>query len=79
MSFSMYLVDHHLSISLCTALVFHVILYLRILCMIALTRAMLNVAGKCAVLWEAMQSFLDQQHDGVGNVKYRKELRYRYI
>ena len=40
---------------------------------------MLNVAGKCAVLWEAMQSFVDQQHDGVGNVKYRKELSHRYI
>ena len=40
---------------------------------------MLNVAGKCAVLWKAMQSFVDQQHDGVGNVKYRKELSYRYI
>ena len=40
---------------------------------------MLNVAGKCAVLWETMQSFVDQQHDGEGNVKYRKELRYRYI
>ena len=40
---------------------------------------MLNIAGKCAVLWEAMQSFVDQQYDGVGNVKYRKGLRYRYI
>lgn len=40
---------------------------------------MLNVGGKCAVLWEAMQSFVDQQHDGIGNVKYRKELRYHDI
>ena len=40
---------------------------------------MLNVGGKCAVLWEVMKSFVDQQHDGVGNVKYRKELRYRDI
>ena len=40
---------------------------------------MLNNAGKCAVLWETMQSFVDQQHDGVGNVKYRKELSYRRI
>jgi len=40
---------------------------------------MLNVGGKCAVLWEVMKSFVDQQHDGVRNVKYRKELRYRDI
>ena len=40
---------------------------------------MLNVAGKCAVLWEAIQSFVDQQHAGVGSVKYIKELSYRYI
>ena len=67
-----------LSISLCTALVFRVIVYLRILYKIALsTRAMLNVAGKCVVLGQAVQSFVYRQHDGVGKIKYRKELRSR--
>lgn len=48
-----------LSIPPCTALVFCVIMYVRVLYMIALpTRAMLNVLGKCDVLGEAMQPFV---------------------
>ena len=41
---------------------------------------MLNVAAKCVVLGEAMQSFVYRQHDayGVGKIKYRKELSSRY-
>ena len=39
---------------------------------------MLNVSGKCVVLGEAMQSFVHHQHDGVGEIKYRKELRSGY-
>ena len=59
--FTMYLVDHH-----------------HMLYTIALsTRAMLNAAGKCVVLGEAMQSFVHKQHDGVGKVKHRKGLRSR--
>ena len=68
-----------LSISPCTALVFRVIAYLRILYTIALsTRAMLNVAEKCVAFGEALQSFVCRQHDGVGKIKYRKELRSCY-
>ena len=64
-----------LSISLCTAFVFYVI----VLYTIALsTRAMLNVLGKCDVLGEAMQPFVHHQHDGVAKIKYREELRSRY-
>ena len=39
---------------------------------------MLNVVGKCVVSGEAMQSFVHRQHDGVGKIKYRKELRSLY-
>ena len=54
-----------LSISLCTALVFCVIVYVSTLYTIALsTRAMLNLLGKCDVLGEAMQPFVHHQHDG---------------
>ena len=71
-----------LSISLCTALVFCVIMYVRMLYTIALpTRAMLtmlNVLGKCDVLGEAMQPFVHHQRDGVVKIKYREELRSRY-
>ena len=68
-----------LSISLCTALVFCVIMYVRMLYTISLpTRAMLNVLGKCDVLGEAMQPFVHHQHDGVVKIKYREELRSRY-
>ena len=71
-----------LSISLCTALVLCVIMYVRMLYTITLpTRAMLttlNVLGKCDVLGEAMQSFVHHQHDGVVKIKYREELRFRY-
>ena len=68
-----------LSISLCTALVFCVIMYVRVLYTIVLpTRAMLNVLGKCDVLGEAMQPFVHHQHDDVVKIKYREELRSRY-
>ena len=70
-----------LSISLCTALVFRVIVYLRTLYTrtIALsTRAMLNIAGKCVVLGKTVQSYVHRQHDGVRKIKYRKEFRSRY-
>ena len=61
-----------LSISLCTVLVFCVIMYVRMLYTIALpTRA-------CDVLGEAMQPFGHHQHDGVVKIKYREELRSRY-
>ena len=39
---------------------------------------MLNVAGKCVVSGEAIQSFVYRQHDGVEKIKYGKELRSRY-
>ena len=42
------------------------------------TRAMLNVLGKCDVLGEAMQPFLDHQHADVAKIKYREELTSRY-
>ena len=59
-----------LSISLCTALVFCVIMYVRMLYTIALpTRAMLNVLGKSDVLGEAMQPFVHHQHDSVVKIK----------
>ena len=68
-----------LTISLCTALVFCVIVYVSMLYTIALsTRTMLNVLGKCDVLGEAMQPFVHHQHDGVAKIKYREELRPRY-
>ena len=63
-----------LSLSICTALVFYVIM----LYTIALsTRAMLNVLGKCDVLGEAMQPFVHHQHS-VATIKYREELRSCY-
>ena len=67
-----------LSIPLCTALVFCVIVYVGMLYTIALsTLAMLNVLAKCDVLGEAMQAFVHHQHDGVAKRKYREELRSR--
>ena len=42
------------------------------------TRAMLNVLGKCDILWEAIQPFVHHQHDGVAKIKYKEELRSRY-
>ena len=68
-----------LSISLYIALVFRVIVYLRVLYMIALsTRATLNVVGKCVVLMAVMRSFVHCQHDDVMKIKYTTELRSRY-
>ena len=67
-----------LSISLCTALIFCVIVYVSMLYMTALsTRAMLNLLGKCEVLGEAMQPFDHHQHDGVAKIKCREEFSCR--
>ena len=52
-----------LSISLCTALVFCVIVYTSMLYTIALsTRAMLKILWKCDILEEAMQALVHHQH-----------------
>ena len=67
-----------LSISLCTALVFCVIVYVRMLYTIALpTQAMLtmlNVLGKCDVLGEAMQPFVHHQHYRLGSQMKRRRI-----
>lgn len=63
-----------LTISLYTALVFCIIMFLSMVCAITLsTRLMLNVLGKCDVQGEAMQSFA-HHHDGVVKINYRNEL-----
>ena len=69
-----------LLISLYTALVFCVIVYLRMLYTSAFpTRALLNILGKCDVLGDSMQSFVHHQRDGVAKIGYGKELTSRYV